>query len=222
MKIRTIIAALVLAALPALAQAQASPSPAASLSPAPEAAEQPFIAQATKDLEARYPTAADAVKAGYFRYTNEDKSGSISYANLKWTSTDADTPSQLWYDVNGRLLGADYSVPYAAERPNLFGIDPARWGEFHAHVHYGLVAPDGTISLGGAGGKKFTSTGGDIANPTAAQLVAAGIAKSPSDVKFVFAFPHIWDLEVWILPNASGAFAELNPAVKPVHPMGEM
>jgi hypothetical protein len=222
MKIRTIVAALLLGALPTLAQAQTSPAPAASLSPVPSAGEQPFVAQATKDLEAKYPTAADAEKAGYIRYTNEDKSGSISYADLKWTSSDVDHPSQLWYDVNGRLLGADYSVPYGTERPNLFGMDPARWGEFHAHVHYGLVAPDGTIAFGATGGKKFTSTGGDLANPTPAQLVAAGIAKSPSDVKFVFAFPHIWDLEVWVLPNANGAFAELNPAVKPVHPMGEM
>ena len=212
------------ALLAVLAFAMMAPALAQDATPAPpaNAAEAAFVAKIQADLTKRFPTAAAAEHAGYLRFGDEDDTGSISYANREWTSADAAHPSQLWYDVNGRLLGADYSVPYGTERPNLFGMDPARWGEFHAHVHYGLVAPDGTLAFGATGGKKFTSTGGDLANPTPAQLVAAGIAKSPSDVKFVFAFPHIWDLEVWVLPNANGAFAELNPAVKPVHPMGEM
>jgi hypothetical protein len=213
-------AALALVLAPVLAQAD--PSPAPTLLPVPTASEQPFVQKAAKDLEARYPTANDAVAAGYTRFTNEDKTGAISYENGHWTSTDADHPSQLWYDVNGRLLGADYSVPLSDTRPNLFGIDPSRWITFRAHVHYGLVGPGGTTTYGGTGGAKFKAAGGNVAAPTADQLVAAGIAKSASDVRFVFPFPAIWDLEVWILPNPSGAFAESNPNVHPVNPPKEM
>jgi hypothetical protein len=195
--------------------AQADPPP---LSPMPSAAEQPFVRKAAADLQKMYPTAKDAEAAGYQRFTNEDKTGAISYANGNWTSTDADHPSQLWYDVSGRLLGADYSVPLSDARPNLFGIDPARWITFHAHVHYGLVGAAGSTTYGGTGGAKFTSVGGSLAAPTADQLVAANIAKSASDVRFVFPFPAIWDLEVWVLPNPDGAFAENNPNVHPVTP----
>ena len=57
-----------------------------------------------------------------------------------------------------------------------------------------------------------------VADRARVVLVAAGIAKSESDVKFVFEFPAIWDLTVWVLPNPSGAFADKNPNVKPVNP----
>jgi len=188
---------------------------AADISPMPAAGEQAFVTKASTDLQKMYPTTADAVKAGFIRYTDEDETGAISYANQQWTSGDADHPSQLWYDVAGKLIGADYSVPLTSTRPSLWGIDPARWQVFHAHVHYGLVGPNGTTTYGGAGGAKFTSAGGSISAPTAEQLVAAGIAKSTTDVQFVFPFAAIWDLQVWVVPNPNGAFAEKNPNVHP-------
>ena len=86
------------------------PSPAPSLSPVPQGTEVAFVQQIQKDLTARFPTPADAVNAGYFRYGNEDEDGAISYANLQWQSGDPQHPSQLWYDVKGNLLGADFSV----------------------------------------------------------------------------------------------------------------
>jgi len=218
---RSLFAALALSLVPAVASADASPSPAATLAPTATAAEAPFIAKATKYLEATYPTAAGAEKAGYVRYTYEDKSGSISYANFKASKPDFKHPSQLWYDVKGRLLGADYSVPYTTKRPMLFGMDPQRWREFGAHVHYGLIGPGGAITYGATGGKVQQPAPVSIEHPTAAQLAAGGIAKSPKDVKFVFEFPHIWDIEVWILPNPNGAFAEFNPHVKAVHPQSD-
>jgi hypothetical protein len=193
------------------------PAGATDVAPMPTASEQPFVTKASTDLEKMYPTAADAVKAGFIRFTDEDETGAISYANEHWTSTDADHPSQLWYDAGGALIGADYSVPLTGTPPQLFGIDPARWVTHHAHVHYGLVGPKGTTTFGATGGAKFTSTGGSITAPTAAQLVTAGIAKSTTDVQFVFTFPAIWDLEVWVVPNPSGAFAEMNPNVHPAH-----
>jgi hypothetical protein len=216
MKKRSLMLALLASALVALPVAVSAEGPSGE----PTAAEQPFVAKATADLQARFPTTADAVKAGYMRYTDEDETGSISYTNQKWTSADVDHPSQLWYDVKGRLLGADYSVPLTSAPPKLFGVDPARWETFHAHVHYGLTGSDGTVTYGGVGPKTMAKGDGTVEHPTAAALVAAGVAKKAEDVKFVFTFPAIWDLEVWVLPNPKGAFASTNPDVKPVHPKG--
>lgn len=64
---------------------------------------------ATIAIAARFSTVADAEKAGYFRFTNVDKSGAISYSNLNWQSIDQHH-RQLWYSPDGRLLGADYSI----------------------------------------------------------------------------------------------------------------
>jgi len=207
--------------MPAAARADTTTIPsAAPMPPTPTAAEAPFVTKATIDLNKLYPTPKSAEDAGYKRFTDEDSSGSISYANGNWTSSDADHPSQLWYSVDGRLLGADYSVPYAAERPTLFGIDPSRWIRIGAHVHYGLVGPNETTIYGGTGGPKWAAAGGSLTAPTAAQLVNAGIAKNASDVRFVFPFPAIWDLQIWVLPNPNGAFADKNPNVVPSHPQG--
>src|SRR5579863_5234880 len=93
------------------------------------ASEQAFASAIATDLMTRFPTAADAERAGYVRYTSEDDTGAISYANLQWQSNDIRHPSQLWYDKNGRLLGADFSVlvSTSARRPQLWGVNPGRW-----------------------------------------------------------------------------------------------
>lgn len=194
-------------------------APAAEkLSGHPTTAEDAFVRKVSADLTARFPTPEAARKAGYFRYTDEDDTGAISYVDLRWTSTDAEHPSQLWFDAKNRLIGCDFSVPYdAAKRPELFGIDPSRWQKLGAHVHYGLVGPSGTI-YGGAGAQAMAKGGATVAAPTKAALVKAGIAKKTSDVRFVFAFPAIWDVSMWVIPNPNGAFADKNPDVKPVNP----
>lgn len=208
-----------LATIAALAMSTGAAFAADTTNGHPTAAEAPFVAKVTADLEARFSTVAAAQRAGYFRYTNEDETGAISYANLEWASKDPMHPSQLWYDVNGRLLGADFSVLQAdsPNAPTLWGIDPGRWQKFGAHVHYGLLGPNGTTIYGGTGARKL---GAAAVHPAASDLVAAGIVKTATDVRFVFAFPAIWDLEVWVLPNPDGAFAEKNPNVKPSHPSG--
>jgi hypothetical protein len=190
----------------------------------PTASEMPFVNAVTADLTARFPTASDARKAGYVRFTDEDNTGAISYASRQWTSADQQHPSQLWYDVNGRLLGADFSVPQAdsAQAPSRWGCDPSRWTKFGRHVHYGLNGPNGTTIYGGVGLKTLETKvpGADAKHPTPDLLVAAGIAKNVSDVRFVFEFPAIWDLQVWVLPNPNGAFADSNPDVKPAKGSG--
>lgn len=213
--------ALVLAALaallgPSLVTPRAS---GAALSGAPTAAERSFVDRATAYLNATYPTPAKAIAAGYLRFTNEDDTGAISYANRHWVSTSYKTPSQLWYDVHGRLLGADYSVLDNGDpAPHRWGLAPARWQTFDFHVHYGLVGPNGTTVFGATSPKRFRKIGADPVHPTAADLVRMGIAKSTSEVRFVFPFLGIWDTEIWVDGNPSGAFAESDPRIKPSKP----
>lgn len=195
----------------------AMPAPKATLSPVPQGSEVAFVQSIQKDLMARYPTASDAEKAGYFRFGNEDSSGAISYANLQWQSPDPQHPSQLWYDVNGNLLGADFSVLQSSspEPPKLWGVNYTRWVSFREHVHWILVGPNGTETYGATSAKKFAAAGGSVDNPQAITVVKLGKAKNVADVKRVFLFPSLWDLIVWVKPNPSGAFAEKNPNVTP-------
>lgn len=180
------------------------------------ASEKQFVASIQADLMKRFPTAADAEKAGYIRYTNEDETGAISYANMQWQSADIRHPSQLWYDSKGQLLGADFSVQTDSNvRPNLFGVNPGRWVEFDDHIHWvgrnakGQLTYDNYVMA-----KKFKAAGGDPAHPTAADLVKMNKADSAANVVTVFDMPRIWDLIVWVKPNPNGAFAEKNPLVK--------
>jgi hypothetical protein len=196
----------------------ADPAPAptpATLSPA----EQRFVHDASAALAKEYPTPAAAEAAGYVRYTNEDETGAISYENsAHWNSTSIDAPSQLWYDVKGRLIGADYSVLFADHPapPSLFGISPTRFFPENAHVHFVIRNPDGSLTYSRAiGFRKYAATGLDAMHPTAAGLVKAGAVASPDRVATVFLFPHIWDVTVWVVPNPAGAFADANPDVKP-------
>ncbi len=188
---------------------------APKLSPKAQGTEVAFVSSIQSDLNARFSTPAAAEAAGYFRYTNEDNTGSISYANNAWTSVDAKHPSQLWFDAAGHLIGADFSVPYSATAPTLWGVDPKRWEEFGAHVHYVYTNAGVPVYGHAVGEKKFVAAGGDLNHPDAATLVKMGVLKDASTVTHVFLFPHIWDLEVWVKDNPNGAFAEMNPLVKP-------
>jgi hypothetical protein len=180
------------------------------------ASEKQFVASIQADLMKRFPTAADAERAGYTRYTNEDDTGAISYADMQWQSADIRHPSQLWYDKNGQLLGADFSVQTDSNtRPSLFGVNPGRWVEFDDHVHWVGRDANGKLTYDNyVMADKFKAAGGDPAHPTVADLVRLGKAAKPSDVVTVFDMPRIWDLIVWVKPNPNGAFAEKNPLVK--------
>lgn len=215
MKSLPLLAILAVLAVPAASLADQNPTFTGQLSPS----EQTFVSQMSAYLTAHFPTAAAAEKAGYVRYTDADETGAISYANLQWESADYRHPSQLWYDKNGRLLGADYSVLVSSSpsRPQLWGVNPGRWVEFDGHMHW--VAKDPT-----GGGlkydqwmteKDFVGGGGNLAKPAAATLVALKKVPAASDVVTVFHFPEIWDLIVWAVPNPDGAFAWKNPNVQP-------
>jgi hypothetical protein len=205
-----------------------TPSPAPTPAPPQSAAETDFVNKVTADLQKRFGTTSAASAAGYFRYTDEDQTGAISWVNTNNWQSDMSRPSQLWYDVNGRLIGADFSVlqSNSPARPNLWGISPARWLDFSpAHVHFAVKTPTG-LQFGGIGDKTMAKVGGSVTNPTAEDIVKVGklprwkvlkipAPQSASDVAFVFSFPAIWDLQVWLVPNPLGAFAEHNPNVVP-------
>jgi hypothetical protein len=207
----------------ALAILLLAPSRSFAADPAPtpaalSAGETKFVNDVSAVLNKRFPTPAAAEKAGYVRYTNEDETGAISYANMHWESTSEALPSQLWYDVRGRLLGADYSVlaDTHPRPPPLFGIDPSRFGEEHAHIHFVVRNADGSLTYSRAVAvKKYAGAGLDPMHPTAAGLVKVGAVDAPDRVATVFLFPHIWDVTVWVIPNPSGAFADANPNVTP-------
>jgi hypothetical protein len=210
----TLAVAVLVLAVPALA---ATPAPKATLSPVPQGSEVAFVTSVQKDLTARFPTPQDAIKAGYFRYTNEDEDGAISYANLQWQSTDAQHPSQLWYDVKGNLLGADFSVLQSGSPapPSIWGVNFRRWVSFREHIHYILAGANGTEMYGATSAKKFLAAGGNVDDPQAITVVKMGKAKDVSEVKRVFLFPSLWDLIVWVKTNPNGAFADKNPLVTP-------
>jgi hypothetical protein len=178
-------------------------------------AETRFVRSIQADLGARFARASDAQRAGYVRYTEEDETGAISYAARRWTS-DPTHPSQLWYDVHGHLLGADFARPIAAGRPRLWGVDPGRWIIFPDHIHYVARDAGGHVRYGrGTTIEAFAAAGGDPHHPTARTLVRMGKARTPADVLVVFEFPRIYDLIVWLAPNPAGAFATANPLVHP-------
>lgn len=203
-------------------------SPAPTAAPPASAAEQQFVSSATSDLQGRFGTTAQAAAAGYFQYTDEDQTGAISWVNTKNWQSDQTHPSQLWYDAKGHLIGADFSIlqSNSKARPTVWGVEPSRWLDFSpGHVHFAIKTASG-LQFGGAGSKTMGMVGGSVAHPTATDVVkisktarwkVLGIAKpkSVSDVAFVFEFPSVWDLQVWLVPNPLGAFAEHNPNVVP-------
>jgi hypothetical protein len=211
-------AAAALLAAPSLAAAQGMSMATPSPRPAPlNATEQSFYERASATLRRLYPNPAAAEKAGYLRFSNEDSTGAISYVNPNYFNTPEDAhPQQLWFDINGRLLGADFSQTVAAHpRPTLFELQPNRFHHITAHVHFGLKQPDGSIRYGLYVPASTYITVGDPLHPTAEGLVKLGKATSAAQVAFVVAIFENWDAQMWVIPNPAGQFADANPNVKP-------
>ncbi|MBV8529874.1 MAG: hypothetical protein JO104_01035 [Candidatus Eremiobacteraeota bacterium] len=186
-----------------VARADEKPTCRTPLSPS----ETQFVQAVARDLTARFPNVSDALKAGYVRYTGVDDTGAISYANQQWKS-DPTHPSQLWYDKDGNLMGADFSVPRpnGEPRPQLWGIDPCRWFEFNGHVHYVVKEPDSgkMIYDQWIWNNDFVAAGGNLARPSAETVVKIGQVPSANYIVTIFEFPTIWDLIVWVKPHPAG------------------
>jgi hypothetical protein len=229
MNIRGAILGALILAVPAAAFAQMSPAPMMPATAAPaqaplSPAEKQFYKRA-KMLRKIYPTPADAEKAGWFRFNNEDETGAISYINPKYYDTpDPWHPQQLWYDVKGRLLGGDFSQLVATHPagPDLFGIDRSRFSHARLHIHFGLKRPDGTVEYGVfVTAQDFIAGHLDPLHPTAADLVTLGKIKSASEVAFIFPAQENWDATMWLIKNPAGQFADKNPDVTPSADQGK-
>jgi hypothetical protein len=223
---RALLICAALAIAPSIAGAQMAMPMQAAPAPAPlTPAERGFYERASATLQKLYPNPAAAAKAGYFRFNNEDSSGAISYENPQYFETpDVAHPQQLWYDVNGKLLGGDFSQTLALhpDGPTLGGLAPARFHKIPLHVHYALRRADGSIDYGlYTRASAFTAAGLDPLHPTAADLVKLGKATSAGEVVFVFAMLNNWDAQMWLIPNPSGQFADLNPNVHPSPTQGQ-
>lgn len=209
---------------PGAAQSPAPASPApAPPTPSPYAApltpaEQTFYERASAALQRLYSTPAAAERAGWFRYNNEDRTGAISYVNTGYaTTTDMEHPYQLWYDANGRLIGADFSQPLASfPEPTLFGLQKLRFRRVALHVHFVTKQPDGTMRYGLAvSAADFRAAGLDPLKPTADDLVKLGKVPSAGIVAHVFPIVENWDAQMWLIPNPAGQFVDANPNVRP-------
>ena len=216
-----LLCATIAAATPGIAAAQ-SAMPMAKAVPAQlpmTATERSFYLLASSRLAKLYPKPAAAEKAGWIRFNNADRTGAISYVNPAYfDSPDAQHPQQLWYDVHGRLLGADFSQLVATHPngPTLAGISPARFGKVPLHIHYVAKRADGTLDYGlFVRASEFTAAGLDPTKARAADLVKLGKVKAASDVAFVFSDLNNYDATMWLIPNPAGQFADANPNVKP-------
>jgi hypothetical protein len=198
---KTLLAAVAIFAVAAPALADEKATCTGPLS----AGETTFVQSTAHDLNARFPHASDALAAGYVRYTAPDDTGAISYANDQWKA-DPTHPSQLWYDADGNLMGADFSVPRlnSQPRPQLWGIDPCRWFEFNGHVHYVVQVPDTKQMLYDQWiwNDDFVKAGGSLSKPSADTVVKVGKVPSANYVSAIFEMPTQWDLIVWMQPHA--------------------
>ncbi len=190
-----------------------TPAPVPTAAPPETASEQQFVSSVSKDLQNRFGSTSQAAAAGYFRYTDEDQTGAISWVNTSDWQSDPQRPSQLRYDASGRLIGADFSVLQSGSqaRPTVWGIAPARWIDFSpGHIHFAIKTPSG-LQYGGAGDKSVAKVGGSLDHPTAADVVKIGTLagwkrlgipapKTAADVAFAFAFPA-----VWVSPGVAGS-----------------
>ncbi len=201
---RLVVAALFVAALALLVVAPVRADETATCRGPLSASEAAFVQSVQRDITTRFAHVSDATAAGYVRYTSPDDTGAISYANDRWNS-DPTHPSQLFYDVNGNLLGADFSVPRpnGEPRPQLWGIDPCRWFEFNGHVHYVVRDPNTGKMLYDqyVWNADFTAAGGSLASPSPETVVKLGRVPSTSDIVTIFELPTIWDLIVWVTPH---------------------
>lgn len=189
----------------------ASPTP----TPPANSAESVFIADVTKTLQDKYPTTQSATKAGYFQMTRLESDGTAIWFNGQWgTAVSKYSPNFLWYDKSGKLVGLDYQYEVSAYSsppgPAVYPVMPSRWTTIDAHMHLAYKLPDGTVKLRGA--HALPNQTGD---PTAAQLRAANLLPANATLLWAHYHPKSWDLGFWLVPNTNGAFADLNPAVKP-------
>jgi hypothetical protein len=149
-----------------------------------------------RDVAAQFPTAADAMAAGYRKVTNYYPGIAAHYINADLVDErfDVDHPEMLLYDGDGPRAGmvglSYYIMKDGDEEPTVGFTGP----NDHYHRHVGLCFRDGVVVAG--------------SNSTDEECEAAGGTKG-------IGFGG-WMSHVWIVPgceSAWGVFSGANPAL---------
>ncbi|MDQ6779563.1 MAG: hypothetical protein M3Z37_00180 [Candidatus Eremiobacteraeota bacterium] len=187
---------------------------AATPPPRPSAAESAFVGSVTRALQAKFGDVQAAENAGYYRTTRLEPDGTIIYFNNQWRPTRL-APNFLWYDKHGKLAGLDYQYPVAGHpQPpgaSAYPVAASRWTTIDPHIHYGYQLPDGIIVRKGY--RMLPSVHGNVL--TEAELRQAKLLPPNAKLLWTYVHPKSWDLGFWLVPNPNGAFAEMNPNIKP-------
>ncbi len=203
------------AATQPMSMSTASPKPSPTPTPTANPSEAAFIADVTKALQAKYPTTAEATAAGYYQMTRLEDDGTAIWFNDKWgDKVSKYAPNFLWYDKNDKLVGLDYQYQVSSNPSppgaDVYPVMATRWTQIDAHMHFAYKLPDGTIKRRGA-----ATLPNEATDPTAAQLKSAKLLPANATLLWAHYHPKTWDLGFWLVPNPNGAFADLNPLVKP-------
>ncbi|MGI8737783.1 MAG: hypothetical protein ACR2KS_11000 [Candidatus Eremiobacter antarcticus] len=181
----------------------------------PDAAEAAFVRDVSERLGQKYPDTRSALAAGYYQTTKLEPDGTTIWFNNRWSGVSKYSPNFLWYDKHGRLAGLDYQYEVSAwpnpPAKNVYPVRRSRWTTIDPHIHFAYKTPSGIIKRRGA--RMLPNLQGRTV--TAQQLRAAKLLPPNATLLWTYVHPKAWDLGFWVVPNPSGAFAELNPNVRP-------
>jgi hypothetical protein len=150
-----------------------------------------------RQVAARYPTAADALAAGYRKITNYYPGIAAHYIYEDYVDGEfhIDRPEMLLYDGDGRragMVGLSYLMQKEGDEEPTVGFTGPN---DHYHRHVGLCFRNGVVVAG--------------SNSTEEQCARAGGRKG-------FGF-NGWMSHVWIVPGCEsdwGVFSGANPTLK--------
>jgi hypothetical protein len=145
-----------------------------------------------RDAALKYPTAADAMAAGYRRITTYIPCIAAHYINLRYVDNtfDPTAPEMLLYDGNGpdaRIVGLSYYVSGVASAPEGFAGPNDQW-----HQHIGLCVSVSGVVIGGSqlSPEQCSARGGIKADGSTAWMVHAWVVPGWESAWGTFSAEH--------------------------------
>jgi hypothetical protein len=145
-----------------------------------------------RDAALKYPTAADAMAAGYRRITTYIPCIAAHYINIRLVDKTFDpaAPEMLLFDGNGpdaRIVGLSYYVSGVATAPDGFAGPNDSW-----HQHIGLCVSVGGVVIGGTQltADECASRGGIKADGSTAWMVHAWVVPGWESAWGTFSSEH--------------------------------
>ena len=207
-------AAVVVAAAATMAPMTHSSMTGSAPQPKPNASEAAFIQSVSAELLATYPTVKQATHAGYIRMTKLESDNTYVYSTMTYSIIDRIHPNFLSYDRNGKLVGLDYEYPKSSwpafPGASVYPVMASRWVTIPQHIHFAYSVGSGPVQPHGY--KALPNLRSDVI--TAKELTDDGLLPKGATLAWAHFHPACWDLGFWLVPNANGAFADLDPAVK--------